>query len=121
MNRKGFTLIEGLVVAALIVMVLGFVGCCTLVVKGCNSVDNSLETLKTVKEEKLISNPPLFVVGDIVYHKATDKRLIVAKNNCSWNVDKEGWDIKVKDGGGWDKVGGFKMNENEVKTSLEEK
>lgn len=121
MSRKGVTIIEVLVVIMIVFILSCFVGCCTLVVKGCNSVGNSIETIKAVKAEKMESNPPLYAVGDTVYHKATDKKLIVSKNNCSWNEVKGGWDIKVKDGGFSDKVGGFGMNEKEVKTSLDKK
>lgn len=117
MNRKGVTIIGVLVVVAIVFIISCFVGCCTLVVKGYNSVSNSIETLKVVKAEKMESNPPLYEVGDIVFHKATDKRLIVSKNNYSWNEVKGGWNIRVKDGGFSDKLGGFVMNEKEVKTS----
>lgn len=121
-SRKGVTLIELLVVAVIAIVlscILGgvlFVGC--VAVKGYNAADNAIETAKVEKAERLISNPPLYAVGDIVYHKASDEKMVVAKNACSWNDVKQGWDIKVKDGGSWDRIGGFGINETEVKITL---
>jgi prepilin-type N-terminal cleavage/methylation domain-containing protein len=122
MNRKGFTLIELLVVIAIIgilgMIVTGVIvgGCC--IIKGVNAAAAADEAALVEHEERLISNPPLYAVGDIVYHKASDEKMVVAKNACSWNDVKEGWNIKVKDGGNWDKVGGFGINETEVKLTL---
>jgi prepilin-type N-terminal cleavage/methylation domain-containing protein len=123
-SSKGFTVIELMVILVIIgillaIVVGGIVGivCC---VKGCNYVSDSIDNNAAAYTERLETNPPLFAVGDIVYHKATDGKMVVAQNGCSWNEVKGGWDIKVKDGGSWDKVGGFGINETEVKPTLEE-
>jgi len=122
-SRKGITLIEiiGLVFVCFVLIVIVGGGC--LMVKGCNYVVDTVETTvddkATAHAERLVSNPPLYKVGDIVYHKASDQKLLVAKKSTSWNEVKEGWDMKVKDGGNMDKIGGFIINENEVKASLE--
>lgn len=122
-SRKGFTLIEMLVVGALLsiltCIIVGVILFFVFAVKGCNAVDEAIETAGAERIARLESNPPKFAVGDIVYHKATDAKMVVAKNDCSWNEVKEGWKIKVKDGGAWDKIGGFYINENEVKATLE--
>lgn len=121
-SRKGFTLIELLIACFLAGLVICGIGGC-LIVHGCNkgvdAVETKAEALRTERAERLYSHPPKFEVGDVVYHKATDAKLLVAKNCTSWNEVKGGWNIKVKDGGQWDKVGGFGINENEVKTSPE--
>ncbi len=121
-SRKGFTLIELLVVGAIITIIGAFlIGGCIVVgfiVKGVNAADTAIDNATSAHTQRLVSNPPLYEVGDIVYHKATDAKMIVVKRYTFWNVVKEGWDIKVKDGGGWDKVGGFTINEREVKPSL---
>ena len=123
-SRKGFTIIEVLVLVAIIAfMATAVIGIC-LVVKGCNHVIDTIETtadnIEQERADRLVSNPPLYAIGDIVYHKASDEKMVVAKNTCFWNKIKEGWDIKVKDGGNWDKVGGFGINETEVKPTLKE-
>ena len=122
MDRKGVTLIELLVLVVIVIVfscILGgviFVGCC--ISKGVHAAENHVETAKVENAGRLISNPPLYAVGDIVYHKASDEKMVVAKNACSWNDVKQGWDIKVKDGGNRDRVGGFGINETEVKITL---
>jgi hypothetical protein len=123
-KRKGVTLIELLVVGAIgfiitaivVVVIVGVV----FGIKGCNYVSDSIENMATEHTERLVTNPPLFAVGDIVYHKATDKKMIVAKISTMWNDSKKGWNIYVKDGGDWDAIGGFVINETEVKPTLEE-
>jgi len=123
MKRRGMTLIEILVVIAIGLVLFIFIGGICLGIKGCNYVVNTVETSVADNEaltaEKMVSNPPKYKAGDIVYHKASDKKLIVAENACSWNKVQEGWNMKVKDGGNWDKVGGYSINEAEVKPSLE--
>lgn len=118
-SRKGVTLIEllvvGTILSVLTIFLIGVILCIVFAVKGCDAVDEAFETAGAERVARLESNPPKYAVGDIVLHKATDAKMVVAKNDCSWNEVKEGWDIKVKDGGGWDKVGGFGINENEVK------
>ena len=122
-SRKGFTLIELLVISTILTIIVSiliggclFVGC---IVKGVGVIDTEIDNRQDAHTQRLETNPPLYDVGDIVYHKATDAKMIVSKRYTFWNVVKEGWDIKVKDGGGWDKVGGFTINEREVKTTLE--
>lgn len=123
-SRKGFTLIELLVVGFIGLIVIGgivaVVSVCVFAVKGVDAIDTVIDEAAAARTVRLESNPPLYKVGDIVYHKATDAKMIVAKNSCSWNEVKEGWNIKVKDGGYLDKVGGFGINEKEVKLSLKE-
>ena len=122
-SRKGFTLIELLVTGAILFIltcvIVGIILFVVFCVKGCNAVDEAIETAGAERVARLESNPPKYKVGDNVYHKATDEKYVVAKNDCKWNEVKEGWDIKVKDGGHWDKLGGFGINENEVKATLE--
>lgn len=124
MKRKGFTLIELLVLIAIGFFLLIFIGAIVLGVKGCNYVVDTVET--TVEENaeakaaRLESDPPTYKVGDIVYHKASEKRLLISDNAVSWNEVQECWNIKVKDGGNWDKVGGQTVSEAEVKPTLKE-
>jgi len=123
-SRKGFTLIELLVVLvvfgfAVCIIVGGIVGCCMLV-KGANAIDSHIEASEAEYADKMANQPPKYAVGDIVYHKASDAKMVVANNASSWNNVKQGWDIKVKDGGALDKVGGWIINETEVKPSLKE-
>lgn len=117
-SRKGVTLIELLVVIFIIGIILsivigGIVGIVCLV-KGIGAVDMALDNRAVAYEQRLETNPPLYDVGDIVYHKASRGRMIVAKKNTLWNELKNGWDIKVKDGGSMDTIGGFIINETEV-------
>ena len=121
-SRKGFTLIELLAVFIIIavmscIIIAGVVGCCMLV-KGAKALDAHLEAGEAERADRLVSNPPIYDVGDIVYHKASNAKMVVVKNSCTWNDIKQGWNIKVKDGGQWDKVGGFSINEVEVKLIL---
>ena len=121
-SRKGFTLIELLVVCFILFMVACGIGGCCLVMYGCNKGVDAVETkaaaLRTERAERMESNPPLYHAGDVVFHKATDARMIVANPSVNWNEVKEGWNMKVKDGGAWDKVGGTGINEIEVKRTL---
>jgi prepilin-type N-terminal cleavage/methylation domain-containing protein len=124
MNKKGFTLVELLVVLvvfgfACCIVIGGVVGCCMLV-KGANAIDAHLEASEAEYADKMANNPPKYAVGDIVYHKASDAKMVVANNTSSWNNVKQSWDIKVKDGGALDKVGGWIINETEVKPKLKE-
>lgn len=112
-SRKGFTLIELLVVIALAIILIVSIGGCILVV---NTVGTSIDDAETA--ERLLSNPPLYKSGDVVFHKATDARMIVANPSYSWNDVKLGWNMKVSDGGNWDQVGGKTINETEVKRTL---
>jgi prepilin-type N-terminal cleavage/methylation domain-containing protein len=117
-SRKGFTLIELLVIIAIIgilltIVVGGIVGV-VLVVKGIGAAGDAIDNVQLEYEQRMISNPPLYKVGDIVYHKASEKKLIVAKLSATWNDTKKGWNIWVKDGGKMDVVGGFVINETEV-------
>jgi prepilin-type N-terminal cleavage/methylation domain-containing protein len=123
-KRKGFTLIEVIVIVVILTILTVIGGCITICVKGCNKAVDTIEASVADKDAayaaRLVSNPPQYAIGDIVYHKATDGKMIVAKNACSWNEIKDGWNIKVKDGGNMDKIGGFGMNENEVKATLDD-
>ena len=112
-SRKGFTLIELLVVVAivsiLVLIIAGAIFGVCMLVKGVGVVDTALDNRAAAYEQRIETNPPLYDVGDIVYHKATDAKMVVAKNSSSWNDVKEGWNMTVKDGGGWDKVGSEKV------------
>jgi len=118
-SRKGVTLIElmvvGTILSILSAIIIGVIFFFVFLFKGVDAIDEAIETAGAERVARLESNPPKYAVGDIVYHKASNAKMVVAKNDCSWNEVKEGWDIKVKDGGNWDKVGGFGINENEVK------
>jgi prepilin-type N-terminal cleavage/methylation domain-containing protein len=119
-SRKGFTLVELLVLLAIIVIfaLIGgvVIGGCCLIVKGVAAGVDA----QVAHEQRLETNPPLFAVGDIVYHKASEKKMIVSKRYITWNDKKRGWNIMVKDGGLSDAVGGFLINETEVLSDLEE-
>jgi prepilin-type N-terminal cleavage/methylation domain-containing protein len=124
MNKKGFTLIE-----LIVVLVVFVVACCFLIFgvvffvglsKGVSAIDAKLEASEVEYAAKMANQPPIYAVGDIVYHKASDAKMVVANNASSWNNVKQGWDIKVKDGGALDKLGGWGINETEVKPSLKE-
>ena len=119
-SRKGITLIEILILIVVCFFLLVLVGGGCLMVKGCNMVEQSFDDATAAHASRLVSNPPIYAVGDIVYHKATDAKMVVAKNSSSWNDVKEGWNMKVKNGGNWDQVGGKSVNETEVKLSLKE-
>ncbi len=101
-SRKGFTLIELLVVCAL--AVVPFIILCIIVaccISSCNSTEEGITA-------------PKYDNGQVVQDILTKKQLLVAKNDFVWNKGKNSWDIKVKDGGILDKIGGFITNENEV-------
>lgn len=123
-SKKGFTLIELLVVLVIMGVILSIVigGVIFLVcsIRGCTSVNSAIDNHRAATVERLESNPPIYKIGDIVYHKASDKKMIVAKISTTWNDSKKGWNIFVKDGGNWDAVGGFAINETEVKPTLKE-
>ncbi len=122
-SRKGITLIEILVLVVICFFLLVVVGGGCLMVKGCNYVVDKVETtaadIKQDRADRLEVSPPKHKAGDVIYHKASDEKMIVADPSYSWNDIKEGWNMKVKNGGNWDQVGGKTVNETEVKTSLE--
>ena len=124
MKNKGLTIVEVMVLIVIMLLIGGFITGVCVVVKGCNyvvaRVDGDIEKAEIQRAEKLVTNPPLYAVGDIVYHKANNDKMVVAQNCCSWNDIKQGWDIKVKDGGNWDRVGGFGINETEVKSTTKD-
>lgn len=123
-SRKGFTLIELIavlfVMGVLLTIVVGGIIGVVCLVKGCDAIGTAIDNHQVAHEQRLESNPPIYKVGDIVYHKASDKKMIVAKISTTWNDSKKGWNIFVKDGGKMDIVGGFAINETEVKLTLKE-
>ena len=108
-SRKGFTLIELLVVifiiGILLSIVIGGIVFAVCAIKGCDTVSTAIDNHQAATEERLESNPPIYKIGDIVYHKASDAKMIVAKKYITWNKAKEGWDMKVKTAVVWMSLG----------------
>lgn len=121
-SRKGRTSLGMVLLVVFLVTAILIGTIITVVVKGCNHVTDHIQTTAedrdAAKAERLGLNPPLYKAGDVVFHKATDARMVVANPSLSWNGVKLGWNMKVSDGGNWDRVGGKTINETEVKRTL---
>jgi len=120
MNKKGFLISEllwAMLGAFIIIIIVSFI---VLGIRGCNKAVSYVESEKEAKIKNEKTHLALYAVGEIVYHKASDEKMVISNNKYNWNELKQGWDIKVKDGGMLDKVGGYVINEMEVKSSLKE-
>jgi prepilin-type N-terminal cleavage/methylation domain-containing protein len=109
MNRKGFTLIELLVVLTILfVAITGIIIVVGCIVSACSGPDT---------DDLMVSNPPIFANGEIAQMVLDKKKVIVVNRALSWNKDKQNWNIKIKDGGKLDVIGGYIVNESELEKS----
>jgi len=109
MKRKGFTLIELLVVIAIISMLAAVAGVVIGVIVWATSGPDT--------DALMVSNPPVFADGEIAQKVLDKKKVIIVNRALSWNEDKQNWNVKIKDGGKLDVVGGYIVNESELEKS----
>jgi len=109
MNRKGFTLIELLVVIAILSILSSIVvGGIALTIWACSGPDI---------DDLIVSNPPVFTDGEIAQKVLDKKKVIIVDRALSWNEDKQNWNVRIKDGGKLDVIGGYVVNESELEKS----